>query len=120
MKNKQAFTLVELLAVIVILAIIMAITVPIVINSISSARKGACDENRKTLKRVAELYLVSQNIKIDDGTTKKILLKDLIDSGLINNLRELDGVCDNEKTYIEVINKDGNYEYNVVLSWPLL
>ena len=118
MKNKQAFTLVELLAVIVILAIIMAITVPIVINSISSARKGACDENRKTLKRVAELYLVSQNIKIDDGTTKKILLKDLIDSGLINNVRELDGVCDNEKTYIEVINKDGNYEYNVVLSCP--
>ena len=39
--NKKGFTLVELLAVIVILAIIALIATPIVINVIGEARKGA-------------------------------------------------------------------------------
>ena len=41
MNQKKAFTLVELLAVIVVLAILAVITVPIVINTIAEAEKGA-------------------------------------------------------------------------------
>lgn len=39
--NKKGFTLIELLAVIVILAIIAVITVPVVLSSITTARKSA-------------------------------------------------------------------------------
>lgn len=39
MNQKKAFTLVELLAVIVVLAILAVITVPIVINTIAEAEK---------------------------------------------------------------------------------
>jgi prepilin-type N-terminal cleavage/methylation domain-containing protein len=41
MKNKKGFTLVELLAVIVVLAIIMIIAVPSVLDSMNSAKKSA-------------------------------------------------------------------------------
>ena len=39
--NKKGFTLVELLAVIVILAVIMVITIPTVLNSMGDARQSA-------------------------------------------------------------------------------
>ena len=39
--NKKGFTLVELLAVIVVLAIIMVLTLPTVMNSLSSARQSS-------------------------------------------------------------------------------
>ncbi|MDO5850705.1 MAG: prepilin-type N-terminal cleavage/methylation domain-containing protein, partial [Methanobacteriaceae archaeon] len=47
--NKKAFTLIELLAVIVILAIIALIAVPIVLNIIN-------DSKQQARKRSAELY----------------------------------------------------------------
>lgn len=50
MKKKDGFTLVELLAVIVVLALIMVIVLPNVLNSISSARKES-------------FYLYAQNLQ---------------------------------------------------------
>ena len=50
MKKKDGFTLVELLAVIVVLALIMFIVLPNVLNSISSARKES-------------FYLYAQNLQ---------------------------------------------------------
>ena len=43
MKRKNAFTLIELLAVIVVLAIIALIATPIVMNTIKNAKKGAAE-----------------------------------------------------------------------------
>ena len=61
MKKKNGFTLVELLAVIVILAIILVIAVPQVLSSIESARLGSIESSvkmiaktGKTLKQAAE------------------------------------------------------------------
>lgn len=48
--NKNAFTLIELLAVIVILAIIAIIAIPVVLNIIK-------DSNHSSLKRSGELYM---------------------------------------------------------------
>lgn len=55
-KNKSGFTLVELLAVIVVLAIIMIIAVPAVLESMENARKGslkvyAQNAIRKTMEK---------------------------------------------------------------------
>ena len=44
-KKKNAFTLIELLAIIVILAIIAVITVPIILNIIENSRKGAAQDS---------------------------------------------------------------------------
>jgi type IV pilus assembly protein PilA len=48
-KSKKGFTLVELLAVIVILAIILAIAIPGIAGIINSAKKGAFESDAKML-----------------------------------------------------------------------
>lgn len=49
LKSKKGFTLVELLAVIVILAIILAIAVPGISGIINSARRGAFESDAKMI-----------------------------------------------------------------------
>lgn len=63
MKNRKGFTLVELLAVIVILAIILVIAVPQILNTINQARLGAFRSTAKLLISQAEKdYLVKQTL----------------------------------------------------------
>ena len=54
MKKKNGFTLVELLAVIVILAIILVIAVPSIMNTIKDARKGSLESAVKMVASAAE------------------------------------------------------------------
>ena len=49
LKNKQGFTLVELLAVIVILAIILAIAIPSITGIIGTAKTGAFESDVKMI-----------------------------------------------------------------------
>lgn len=62
MNNKKAFTLIELLAIIVILSVIFAITIPIMLNIIKNAKTGAIKDsvfgykdaiNKYYLKKIA-------------------------------------------------------------------
>ena len=61
-KNKKAFTLVELLAVIVILAIILVIAVPQIMNVITEARKGALISSAKLIAGTAETKKLSNDL----------------------------------------------------------
>ncbi len=54
MKKRNGFTLVELLAVIVILAIILVIAVPQITNTIKNARMGAFGSSAKLIASTAE------------------------------------------------------------------
>ena len=54
MKKKNAFTLVELLAVIVILAVILVIAVPQVLDVIESSKKGSIESTVKLIANTAE------------------------------------------------------------------
>jgi len=63
MKDKKGFTLVELLAVIVILAIILVIAVPQIIKTIDESRNGALISSAKLIAASAEReYLVRQTL----------------------------------------------------------
>lgn len=53
MKNKKGFTLVELLAVIVILGVLLVVATPMVFNAIKKSKK---DTKCKVVKEVAALY----------------------------------------------------------------
>ena len=66
MKKKKGFTLVELLAVIVILAVILVIAVPQIMSVIESARKGCIESTAKLIAEGAER----------EYTNRKILGKD--------------------------------------------
>ena len=66
MKKKKGFTLVELLAVIVILAVILVIAVPQIMSVIESTRKGSIESTAKLIAEGAER----------EYTNRKILGKD--------------------------------------------
>ncbi len=63
MKNKHGFTLVELLAVIVVLAIIALIAIPIVIRTIENSKRGAAIESVSNMVKTAELYFITSDPK---------------------------------------------------------
>ena len=65
--NNKAFTLVELLAVIVILAVILVIAVPSIMSTITESRKGALASSAKLIASSAETaYISNQTLGITD------------------------------------------------------
>ena len=63
MKKRNGFTLVELLAVIVILAIILVIAVPQIMDTINSAREASLESSVKMVAAQAEnQYTVAQTL----------------------------------------------------------
>ena len=68
MKNKNGFTLVELLAVIVILAVIALIATPQVLGMIESARKGSAESSALSYVDSVEKAIVSKAITSSRNT----------------------------------------------------
>ena len=58
--KRNAFTLIELLAIIVILAIIAVITVPIILNIIENSRKVAAADSALGYKDAVNKYYVQR------------------------------------------------------------
>lgn len=69
MKNKKGFTLVELLAVIVILAVIMLIAVPVISNLIQKNKEKAYEAKMELILKQAKLY--AKDNKILYSSTKR-------------------------------------------------
>ena len=70
-KRNKGFTLVELLAVIVILALIALIATPIILNVINDAKKQAAKDSAYGYMDAVEKYIVSSELEdksIKDGT----------------------------------------------------
>ena len=70
MKKKKGFTLVELLAVIVILAVILVIAVPQIMSVIESARKGSIESTAKLIAEGAEREYTNRKILGKDTNIK--------------------------------------------------
>lgn len=67
MLDKKGFTLVELLAVIVILAVILAIAVPGISNMTKSAKKSAFEDNVKLIIKGIEHAILNADL---EGTAR--------------------------------------------------
>ncbi len=118
--NKKGFTLVELLAVVVVLAVVSIIAIPITINIIENARKGALEESAKGLMDAASNYYALHgkditdyvDFSIVDGkqtSSEKLNYKGSIDNGY---LRLVDAktmaLCIDDNKYFAVKNLDSN------------
>ena len=74
MKNKKGFTLIELMAVIIILAIILAIVVPKVFKSIDESKKRACNVQMNNITDAAATYFTKYRYNdADSGIMMKRL-----------------------------------------------
>jgi len=79
MKNKKGFTLVELLAVIVILGIILSITTITVINTINKSQNESNQISDDLIKKAAELYISENSYKIKSEIEKSTNSSDSIE-----------------------------------------
>lgn len=90
MKNKKGFTLVELLAVIVVLAIILVIAYPSVIKSINSSKEKTKYMAAKEIVSMAEAYMetLCNDCKDETGNLKDdacISVEDMVSAGYLEN-----------------------------------
>lgn len=79
LKNKRGVTLVELIAVLVILGIIAAIAVPTIGNLIDNQRKKAAEAEWSNIEEAARLYAITEE------PDNPFSLQDMIDEGYISN-----------------------------------
>ena len=75
--KRKGFTLVELLAVIVILAVILTIAVPAVKKTVDSAKKKSAENDALMIKNIAEKYYTS-NLDKDEEITGVDLSSDTL------------------------------------------
>ena len=75
--KRKGFTLVELLAVIVILAVILTISVPAVKKTVDSAKKKSAENDALMIKNIAEKYYTS-NLDKDEEITGVDLSSDTL------------------------------------------
>ena len=63
MKNKKGFTLVELIAIIIVIGLIIGILTPTAIRLIANSKKNAFREGMRSIVRSAEMYMEENNLK---------------------------------------------------------
>lgn len=84
MKNK-AFTMVELLGVIVILAILVLVSMPSLLNSIKGNEKSKYEAFLKSLYNASEVYVVENPTEFDwNASNNTIALTNLINGDYIS------------------------------------
>lgn len=90
MPRNKGFTLVELLAVIVVLAVILTIAVPNIIKIIDKTRIDAYVKNEEVMVKAARMYLVNNTSLLPNniGDTTEITLDDLKNSKLIDSIKD--------------------------------
>ena len=74
-KSKKGFTLAELLIVVAIIAVLVAIAVPLFVGALSKAEEATFDANQRSLKAAAVSYILLNDVDISkaDGTTNVIV-----------------------------------------------
>ena len=119
--KKNAFTLVELLAVIAILTIIMVISVPQLITSIKNKKTDALEKTKDLLISAARNYVIDYELKVPTSISIETLCKnDYLECPIKNpidnsNLNGYVNVDDNvAKNYIQPAVREIAEELNLV------
>lgn len=114
LKNKKGFTLVELLAVLVVLAIIAVICYPIVTKIIANQKDKLSNEQKNSIIHAAKNYVASQAISDDTCLSVSTLQSSgYLESGSIKNPN---GGTLNGGVSVIWSNANQQYEYEYVES----
>ena len=117
MKKKNAFTLIELLAVLVIISVILLLISPQILKKINDSKDTLYDTQIEEIKKAGRVYVSKTNIDFDSLTDKQITitLGELKKEGLIDkdikNPRNGEKLSDCITVTIKKV--DSNYKYTV-------
>lgn len=95
--NKKGFTLVELLAVLIVLAILTTIATATIIKQVNESKKTLNEAQKSIVKASAIEYATKKGLFKQEGNTYNICLKDLEKEALI------------DKNIVNSLNKNKNY-----------
>ena len=112
--KKNAFTLIELLAILVILSILVIILIPTLKDSIDEAKKSAYDDQVNTITSAAESYFINSNFRVDSNTPKVMYLNDIVSSEYIDSKEIVNPVTEDAMTgcvLIKYYSNQYHYEY---------
>lgn len=115
MKNRKGFTLVELLAVVVILGLMMGIAIPNIMGIIKRQKQSTYLEDAKKMVSRAE-YMLRSTTKIEKPKNNQCVAMTLgyLDNGEFNN-PPYGGAYFSTLSYVVVKNYQGKYQYYVQL-----
>lgn len=94
MKSKKGFTLVELMIVVVIMAILVAVAVPIYSAVTANAKKKTCVANQREIVSQLNTLGMSNVNAFSNGTIKLVTNAD--GDGIDESQLDMGGVCDSE------------------------
>ena len=115
-RNNKGFTLVELLAAVVILAILIAVSIPLLTNLFNKSRNKTYINDAKKLISLAEYRVNASSSTIekpDEGDCILISMLYLESSDFDNPPNE--GKYLDQSSYVVVKNKGGNLEYSATI-----
>lgn len=115
--KKNGFTLIELLGVIIILALLMIVVFPSVINSIKSTSDSTEEQTEKLIKNAAKLYINDNSNKYikSEKNTYCIPINDLIESGKLDSqiIETSENITSDYIVEAKYSNTDKDFVYNI-------
>lgn len=109
--NKKGFTLVELLAVIVILAVILTIAVPNMFKIIDKSKQDSYDNQVKMITDAAKKYVVSNNVTIDAENGSYITVAHLVSAGFFEETPKNPKTKEDMAGCVKISDSEGSYTY---------
>jgi prepilin-type N-terminal cleavage/methylation domain-containing protein len=102
--KKNAFTLIELVAVLVVLAIILAITVPSITGAISNATKAAFESDAKLVLKAIDYK------KLEDASFNGTVVNQ-------SNIGEMLGLSNENYSNIKIINENNTLIITIIYKY---